>query len=735
MRIFGVRHHGPGSARRLVRALEAYQPDILLIEGPPEGDKLLDYLQDPDMEPPLALLVYASKNLQQAAFYPFASFSPEWQAMQYGLRHTLPIRFMDLSPAYRWHEGWRESLTAQRAGPPPDVLGEVARAAGYAEGELWWERVIEEKAEAGDVFEAVKQLMGELRQTPAFTRFQDQENERREAQMRLTIRKAQRQKYERIAVICGAFHAPVLENMPPAKADREVLKGLRKVSTTATWVPWTYERLGTESGYGAGVPYPAWYAFRFAHDAAQLPAYWLAQVAACLREEDLPASPAQLIDALRLADALTNLRALAAPGLRELMESVQTVISQGNPKPLELIREKLLIGQKMGKVSAEVPGLPLQTDVAYWQKKLRLKVSDEPALIDLDLRKDLHLKKSQFLHRLNMLDIDWGVLEEGGQKDGSFHEFWKLKWRPRHEIQIIDAGSWGNTVLSACYQKIAHTFPQLQDVGELTRWLNRLFLADLGELLEPLINQLRTSIALESDIQQLGAILPDLVQLMRYGDVRQTEAQQVGEVIEGLLPRWMIGFPDLCVQLEEELADEIFALLLQVHHALQLWRGIAPAHEAHWKQWLEQLGRVQQGLVTHAKLRGFALRVRFDQEAISEQSASVAFHQLLSTSFQPAQAALGLEGFLYGNGLVLLHYPDLWRLMDQWLQHLPDDSFQQVLPLLRRTFSRFTEGEREKMGLLVRKAREPIVLQPGMIYDPERFRRIKSGLARFWGEK
>ena len=39
--LFGVRHHGPGSARALVAALDELQPDMVLIEGPPEADELV----------------------------------------------------------------------------------------------------------------------------------------------------------------------------------------------------------------------------------------------------------------------------------------------------------------------------------------------------------------------------------------------------------------------------------------------------------------------------------------------------------------------------------------------------------------------------------------------------------------------------------------------------------------------------------------------------------------------
>ena len=59
VRLFGIRHHGPGCARSLLRALEAMQPDCLLIEGPPDGESVLPFVLESGMCPPVALLVYA----------------------------------------------------------------------------------------------------------------------------------------------------------------------------------------------------------------------------------------------------------------------------------------------------------------------------------------------------------------------------------------------------------------------------------------------------------------------------------------------------------------------------------------------------------------------------------------------------------------------------------------------------------------------------------------------------
>src|SRR5215213_10156203 len=106
--IFGIRHHGPGSARSLRWALEQLRPDAILVEGPPDAAEVLPLLAHPDMRPPVALLVYAPEAPRRAVYYPFALFSPEWQALHYGLANGIPVRFMDLPQAYQLGVGGQE---------------------------------------------------------------------------------------------------------------------------------------------------------------------------------------------------------------------------------------------------------------------------------------------------------------------------------------------------------------------------------------------------------------------------------------------------------------------------------------------------------------------------------------------------------------------------------------------------------------------------------------------------
>ena len=136
--LYGIRHHGPGSARSVRAALAEQRPDVVLIEGPPEADGLVALAADEEMRPPVALLGYVPGEPQQAAFWPFAVFSPEWQAIGYALRRGRPgpvLRPAGRAPARDGRPrcpAWRAPIPSPSWPPRP---GTTTRSAG---GRTWW---------------------------------------------------------------------------------------------------------------------------------------------------------------------------------------------------------------------------------------------------------------------------------------------------------------------------------------------------------------------------------------------------------------------------------------------------------------------------------------------------------------------------------------------------------------------------------------------------------------------
>ncbi len=689
--IFGVRHHGPGSARSLLRALESLQPDAVLIEGPPDAADVLPLAAYEDMTPPVALLVHVPNDPCRCAFYPFAVFSPEWQALRFGLSHDVAVRFIDLPASNQL--AIKESDDASKdAGETvkQDPLGLLAEAAGYSDGERWWEHMVEQRLDGADLFAAVSDAMSELRETIQTS--PDTLQAQREAHMRQCIRAAQSEGRQRIAVVCGAWHAPALADMPSAGKDAAVLKGLPKVKTQATWVPWTYGRLSYFSGYGAGIESPGWYHHLWVSE-KDVSVTWMTKVARLLREQDLDASSAHVIEAVRLTETLAALRGRPIPGLLEMNEACRAVFCLGNDAPMRLIGEKLIVGEQLGSVPADAPMVPLQQDLQREQKRLRLPAEAAQRLLDLDLRKPNDLDRSHLLHRLSLLGIHWGATERVTGKSGTFHEVWRIQWQPELVVPLIEAARFGNTVVDAAAAFVEDRADQCQNLPELSELLEGALLADLPQSIEHLADRLREMSALSTDVGLLMAALPPLAKVLRYGSVRQTDAGMVTQVVDSLIARVCIGLPGACSALNDEAAEDMLAKLLDVNSAVSLL-GMDDYTEQ-WRTVLRQLAE-QEGL--HGLIAGRCCRILLDAGVFDSEECARRLSLALSTANEASQAGAWVGGFLKGSGLLLLHSDALWSVLDHWIVSLSADVFTELLPLLRRTFATFPAGERRQMG-------------------------------------
>lgn len=696
VQVFGVRHHGPGSARSLRSALERLKPDCILIEGPPEANKIVPLIAEEGMAPPVALLVYSPEDTAKAVYYPFAVFSPEWQAMSIGVKSNVPVRFMDL-PQTHWL-ALKDDEDSEPADESEDEAGDIrrdpltalAQAAGFADGERWWEHMVEHRRDGTDLFKAITEAMTTLREE--LPGRDEKIEQRREAHMRQTIRAAQKEGFENIAVVCGAWHAPVmLQNGTSAKQDTELLKGLPKVKVESTWIPWTHSRLSYATGYGAGVTSPGWYHHLWTHHDRVIER-WMALVARLLRAEDLDASSAHIIEAVRLAESLAALRGRHLPGLTELTEATQSVLCFGNDIPLRLIHDKLIVGHVLGTVPEATPSVPLQIDLQKEQKRLRFPATDEVKVHDLDLRKEIDLDRSRLLHRLNLLGMSWGQQQKSTGK-GTFRELWEVRWAPDFSLRLIEAGRWGKTVAEAAAAYTCDAAQNLDELPDLTHLLDRALLADIGQAAEIVMQRVESVAATASDVTHLMHAIPPLVQVARYGNVRKTDASAVEKIIAGLISRVCISLPGACSAINDDAAAPMFERVGNIHSAIQLLQ-----FEEHTQLWLETLLKLADSPGIHGLVAGRACRLLLEQRAIDAPEAARRLGLALSAATGPVEAANWAEGFLRGSGLVLIHDEALWGIVDEWVCSLAGDHFTEILPLLRRTFSTFPSPERRQMG-------------------------------------
>lgn len=94
--LFGVRHLSPGGAHHLLRLLDARRPDLVLIEGPSDLSGLIPQLCLNGVKPPVAIMAYSETVPVRSILYPFAVYSPEYQAILWAHRNQKACRFIDL---------------------------------------------------------------------------------------------------------------------------------------------------------------------------------------------------------------------------------------------------------------------------------------------------------------------------------------------------------------------------------------------------------------------------------------------------------------------------------------------------------------------------------------------------------------------------------------------------------------------------------------------------------------
>ncbi|MDR0567638.1 MAG: DUF5682 family protein [Spirochaetaceae bacterium] len=736
--LFGIRHLSPAGARHIRLFLDRLDPDAVLIESPADTEPLIPELTEEGVEPPVAMLCYTVDPPVHSLSYPFARYSPEYQALLWAKKRGKLSRFIDLpsnikAPLYRLEEETRakailrqQSAEAEDAGAetlPADLRNRIdfhrfrnglyesiAELGGETDYDSYWERNFEHTRETETYLRGVSLHSAELRRlAEGWEKDADplaaSVNALREAYMKRRVLEtiAEGFKPEKIAVILGAYHlSGVARNAAIEDAE---LSALPSAETRITLMPYSYYRLSSFSGYGAG-NYAPFY-FEMLYDALEtdslesLPSRYIAEVSRRYRGKQGYASTAQAIEAARLARSLQYLRGGTLPTLKDLHDAATATLAGGRFAALADTFADLDVGTRIGFLPEGVSQTPIQDDMNRQLKYFKIEGYKSPAAqeLSLEIRANTQrvtekamlkpLELSVFLHRLLFLDIGFALLQK--RKDLKINrEVWTLRWTPEVEIKLVESVLYGNTVETASAYLLKERLEKAQDVLEVAELVD---IACICQLTDSFFDAVRKLQDLSAGTESFTAAARAAVKmnvLAQYGSTRRFDADRIIPVLQQLFLKaslLMYG----AASCNDDAAREIVRDIASLHSIPQ------EQEAANREAWLIQLTRLAGSDDRNPLLSGFGFSLLLELGQVTEDALSAEVSRHLSAGNTPSAGAAWFEGLSLRNHQVLLSRIMLWRQLDGYLAELDESDFKRALVCLRRSFAGFTA--REKSGI------------------------------------
>ena len=711
--IFGIRHLSPAGAWHLKQFLSEKNPRLVLVEGPCDFDDTLQWFSDPAVMPPIAVLAYTKEAPVRTILYPFAEYSPEYQAILWAHEHGRECRFMDLpsevflalpehAPGGKAADDGEEERM--------NVYAHLDRQAGEDGHETFWERTMEHTDETQAYHKGAQIFGSELRALEEDGGEDRPEILVREAFMRRKIQEAVEEGFapEEIVVVTGSYHvAGLLDGQAGPMTDEE-LASLPRLASSHTLMPYSYYRLSTRAGYGAGNKAPAYYALLWEgigqDDLSYTARSYLSRIAGFQREHGNPVSSAQVTEAVQLAAALAKLRGGSGiPALRDLRDAAVTCLGGGSFSEITLAMADTEIGTAIGSLPDGVSRTSIQEDFYRKLKELKLEkyrdITQQELALDLRENRNvstkaaafLDLHRSFFLHRLRVMGVSFAKQATVRQDNATWAERWSLRWTPEAEIELVEAALRGDTIAQAASFSMKERVEQAPNMSQAAQVIEDAFSCGMAQAAAYATAALQAMAVDAASVVELAAVTQRLSVILQYGDIRQLDSEPLKPILQQVFFRACLILPGECV-CDDEAAKAIAEAIEQLNSA-------ALAHDfLDAAAWNGALREVAERDDLNTKLSGFCMAIRLERGLADGETLRLEVQRRLSRGV-PAQLGAGwFEGIAMKNRYALIARLSLWESLDEYLNGLDEEEFKRALIFLRRAFADFTSMEKDAIA-------------------------------------
>lgn len=704
MKTFGIRHFSPAGAYFVRQFLDKIKPDLVLIEGPADFDFLIDDIVSKKLVPPFAIMAYTKEAPIDTILYPFAEYSPEYQAILWARENNKECHFFDLESDIMLGFGRTDDDTKDEE----TISKEPEKNKSDVDMEGFWERTLEQ-SEDMHAYRAGSALFGESIRKD--TNADDKSFVRdivRESFMKRKIKEYVEKGFdnEKIVAITGAFHTSAIESLEGAMSDKEY-KALVRRESNVTLMPYSYYRLSKRTGYGAGNAAPAYYELLWQgflnSDITYHERKYLSSLAKYTREHGGIVSSAQVIEATRLARELAVIRGGSVPTLEDLKDASITCMGGGSFGEMAMGFAETDIGKKIGSVPQDAMQTSIQSDFTLKLKQLKLEKYKELVAtpLQLDLRENLRVKseesafldlnRSFFLYRLVVLGIDFAKIKKSNQDNATWAENWILQWTPEAEIQIVESVLKGDTIVDAVAFVLSERLLESTKISEIAEVIEDAFNCGLPKIVEGAKRSLDEMTNGAIAMCDIADTVSKLSNMISFGDIRKLDREPLIPIVKRLCIRASL------MLVGESACDDIAAAALaediqKIHNVFMLQDFLDES------LWFDKLTELSNRDDLNTKISGLATAILLDAGKIDEPTLRKEVSRRLSVGMPAELGANWFAGLSMRNHYALIGRLTLWESLSEYLDTLDEDEFRRSAVFLRRAFVEYSAKEKDMIA-------------------------------------
>ena len=704
MKTFGIRHFSPAGAYFVRQFLDKIKPDLVLIEGPADFDFLIDDIVSKKLVPPFAIMAYTKEAPIDTILYPFAEYSPEYQAILWARENNKECRFFDLESDIMLGFGRTDDDTKDEE----TISKEPEKNKSDVDMEGFWERNLEQ-SENMDAYRAGSALFGEsLRKDTKSDNKSFARDIIRESFMKRKINEYIEKGFdsEKIVAITGAFHTSAIENLEGAMSDKEYKELVRRESNI-TLMPYSYYRLSKRTGYGAGNAAPAYYELLWQgflnEDITYHERKYLSSLAKYMREHGGIVSSAQVIEATRLARELAVIRGGSVPTLEDLKDASITCMGGGSFGEMAMGFAETDIGKKIGSVPQDAMQTSIQSDFTLKLKQLKLEKYKELVAtpLQLDLRENLRVKseesafldlnRSFFLYRLVVLGIDLAKIKKSNQDNATWAENWILQWTPEAEIQIVESVLKGDTIVDAVAFVLGEKLSEATKISEIAEVIEDAFNCGLPKIVEGAKRSLDEMANGTIAMCDIADTVSKLSNMISFGDIRKLDREPLVPIVKRLCIRASL------MLVGESACDDIAAATLaddiqKIHSVFMMQDFLDESF------WFDKLTELSNRDDLNTKISGLATAILLDAGKIDELTLRMEVSRRLSMGMPAELGANWFAGLSMRNHYALIGRLTLWESLSEYLDTLDEEEFRRSVVFLRRAFVEYSAKEKDMIA-------------------------------------